>query len=168
MPVRYAHFVDWPANIAIYSNRGVNGIEGCVSTAAGSAMHFNGFTTLITGDLAMLYDSHALWSSDFPRNFKIIVLNNGGGGIFRIIDGPGNYLPQRDYFETPHNLTMEYLAKMYNICYKGIHNEKELVDALRITYDNHNEPAILEIFTEQDANAEVYHNYFKNISSDSC
>ncbi len=163
MPVRYAHFVDWPSKIKIFSNRGVNGIEGCISTAVGSAIHFKGFTTLITGDLAMLYDSNALWNTNFPCNLKIIVLNNGGGGIFRIIDGPDKYKTQRDFFETPHNYNMEYLSKMYNLSYIGTRNEKELSEALNMIYCDMDKPCILEIFTEQDINAEVYHNYFKYI-----
>jgi 2-succinyl-5-enolpyruvyl-6-hydroxy-3-cyclohexene-1-carboxylate synthase len=164
MPVRYAHFLMWPNDLQVYANRGVSGIEGCVSTAVGAARHFNGCTTLLTGDLAMLYDSHALWVEDFPQNLKIIILNNGGGGIFRIIEGPGKYKEKRDYFETPHQLNLEQLAVMYGLTYLSARSESELEDALSNVYGNLQRSMILEIFTNQDTNAEVYHSYFKNLT----
>ncbi len=161
MPVRYAHLNNWPENISIYSNRGVSGIEGCVSTAVGAAIHFRGITSVITGDLAMLYDSHSLWNETLPGGLKIIVLNNQGGGIFRIIDGPGKHKAHREYFETPHHYNLKSLAEMYNLNYFGTHNESELNEALNIIYNDINNPALLEIFTDQDVNADVYHNYIK-------
>ena len=163
MPVRYAHLLDWPLSTEIFSNRGVSGIEGCVSTSVGSAMQNKKFTSLITGDLAMLYDSHSLWNQNFPGNLKIIILNNGGGGIFRIIDGPGQHKTKLDYFETPHQYNMENLARMYNISYIGIRNETELDNALNIIYEDTNKPYIIEVFTEQEINAATYHNYYKFI-----
>lgn len=165
MPVRYAHFLDWPSDIQIYSNRGVSGIEGCVSTAVGAAAQFHGYISLITGDLAMIYDSHALWNSNFPGNLRILVLNNGGGGIFRIIDGPGKFPEKRDFFETPHHFNLENLAAMYHLLYRVARNEKELEEALVTLYTGQNQSVILEIFTDQDKNAKVYRTYFEYINS---
>ncbi len=164
MPIRYGQFFRWPEGISIFSNRGVSGIDGCVSTALGSALLFNGFTTIITGDLAMLYDSHSLWHH-LPNKFRIIVLNNGGGGIFRIIDGPGKYSELRDFFETPHQLTLEWLAKMYKISYSAVKNEEELNESLNAFYLDDSQPKLLEIFTDQETNGSEFKSYMDEMKN---
>src|SRR5690554_7562077 len=73
--------------ICVFCNRGTSGIDGCTSTAIGAATTTSDITTLITGDVSFLYDSNALWNHYLPKNLKIIVINNGGGGIFRILPG---------------------------------------------------------------------------------
>ena len=158
MPIRYGQFFRWSEGINIFSNRGVSGIDGCVSTALGSAILFKGFTTIITGDLAMLYDSHSLWHH-LPDKFRIIVLNNGGGGIFRIIDGPGKYPEFLNFFETPHQLTLELLAKMYKIVYFASKNKAELNESLNTFYVDDSKPKLLEIFTDQETNAGDFKSY---------
>jgi hypothetical protein len=66
---------------------GTSGIDGSTSTAIGAAVASKIPTVLITGDIGFLYDSNALWNQYIPKNFKIILINNGGGGIFRILPG---------------------------------------------------------------------------------
>ncbi len=158
MPIRYGQFFRWSEGMNIFSNRGVSGIDGCVSTALGSAILFKGFTTIITGDLAMLYDSHSLWHH-LPDKFRIIVLNNGGGGIFRIIDGPGKYPEFLNFFETSHQLTLELLAKMYKIDYFASKNKAELNESLYTFYMDDSKPKLLEIFTDQETNAGEFKSY---------
>jgi hypothetical protein len=68
----------------IAATRGVAGIDGCTSTALGAAYCSNRLTTLISGDIAFFYDSNALWNNLDKSHLKIIVINNGGGGIFGI------------------------------------------------------------------------------------
>jgi 2-succinyl-5-enolpyruvyl-6-hydroxy-3-cyclohexene-1-carboxylate synthase len=164
MPIRYAQFLSWPSDVQIQSNRGVSGIEGCISTAVGAAMLFHGFTTIISGHLAMLYDSHSLWNNHLPKNLRIIVINNEGGGIFRIIDGPGKHTSRRDYFETPHHLTLKYLADMYHVSYMTAKNEKELGESLSNLYKDKEQAVLLEILTDQEINAKVFNDYFKYIN----
>lgn len=163
MPVRYAHLLAWPENIKIFSNRGVSGIDGCVSTAAGMAFMTNDFTTVLTGDLAMLYDAHALWNFPMPSKLRIIVFNNGGGGIFHIIDGPGKYPHQQHYFDTPHHLKMDALAQMHKIPYLSASNETELEEALSALYTQEASPVLLEIFTNQQVNLQVYKSFYEYI-----
>lgn len=72
-------------------NRGVSGIDGSTSTAIGASLAYKTMPTLlITGDMSAQYDVGALGCGIIPANFKIIVLNNGGGGIFRFINSTKN------------------------------------------------------------------------------
>jgi len=89
MPVRYAAWLAPKNTLAVFANRGSSGIDGCVSTAVGYALaHPHEQVLLLVGDVSFFYDSNALWIDKKPENLKIILLNNSGGNIFRIIDGP--------------------------------------------------------------------------------
>ncbi len=162
--VRYAQLFDLNKTLKVYCNRGTSGIDGSTSTAIGAAVASALPTTLITGELSFFYDSNALWNAYIPPNFKIIVINNGGGGIFRI-------LPNRDkdtshfdtFFETTHTLTAAQLCQMYNLKYLSAHNEAECAAAKTALYANDDQPALLEIFTPRKVNDEILLNYFNFI-----
>ena len=83
--------------IEIFSNRGISGIDGILSTAVGNALaQVDLLHILIIGDLAFFYDRNRLWlNHSFPKNLKIIVMNNAGGGIFTLLPRPSN---QEDLF----------------------------------------------------------------------
>ena len=85
--IRYAQLIPIDPSIEVYCNRGTSGIDGSTSTAIGAAVANAKPTVFITGDIGFLYDSNALWNNYIPKNFKIILINNGGGGIFRILPG---------------------------------------------------------------------------------
>ncbi|MFO7632875.1 MAG: 2-succinyl-5-enolpyruvyl-6-hydroxy-3-cyclohexene-1-carboxylic-acid synthase, partial [Caldilinea sp.] len=112
MPIRYANFVGVAPNhvpAQINANRGVSGIDGCVSTAVGAALTSQVLTTLIVGDLAFFYDRNGLWQRTLPPNLRIVLLNNHGGGIFDIIDGPNRLDAdtRTTYFLTPQPLSAQ-------------------------------------------------------------
>ncbi|MFN2428955.1 MAG: 2-succinyl-5-enolpyruvyl-6-hydroxy-3-cyclohexene-1-carboxylic-acid synthase, partial [Cryomorphaceae bacterium] len=87
-PVRYVQLFGHQKTLNYFGNRGTSGIDGCTSTAAGFAIKTpKEQNVLVTGDTAFLYDSNAFWNRKFPENLKVIVINNSGGGIFRIIPG---------------------------------------------------------------------------------
>jgi len=161
-PIRYASLFNLIKTGAhFYSNRGVSGIDGSVSTAAGAAYGSGKMTTLITGDLAFFYDSNGLWNKHLPENMRVIVINNSGGGIFRIIDSRDTPLLE-EYFEAKHEMKAEPFAKAYNIPYYSASNEKELEKALVQFYTpQKGKPAILEVFTPNKINAEVLLGYNK-------
>lgn len=156
--IRYAQLFETQASVSVFCNRGTSGIDGSVSTAVGAATATKKSTTLITGDLGFLYDSNALWNNNLPENFKILIINNFGGGIFRILPGnkEGKYF---DFLETPHDFTAEHLAKMYGFGYQKAADESQLVAALKKIYST-KENQILEIFTPRTINDEVLLGYF--------
>lgn len=100
--VRYIQLFDQRSDLSFFGNRGVSGIDGSTSTAVGAAVASSVPVVFVTGDLSFLYDANGLWHSPWPANLKIIVVDNGGGGIFKIIDGAKNEPAVPYYFETPH------------------------------------------------------------------
>lgn len=158
-PVRYSQFFSFNKQILINSNRGVSGIDGSVSTALGQSLYFDGTTLLVTGDLSFFYDSNALWNKYLHNNFKILLINNSGGGIFRFIDGPLNS-GKIDLFETPHRRNAENLAKDAGMDYLTCSKQEDLKENLNSLLKSSNS-CILEVFTPREINDQVLKEYFK-------
>ena len=161
--IRYALLFPFAEGVEVFCNRGTSGIDGCTSTAIGAATTTNKITTIITGDISFFYDSNALWNAYIPNNFKIIIVNNGGGGIFRILPGHKENEVFNTYFETEHHLSAQYLARMYKMHYVKVSTIDELVNGLNDIYTNNNQPCILEIFTPTKENDRLQKEYFKNL-----
>jgi 2-succinyl-5-enolpyruvyl-6-hydroxy-3-cyclohexene-1-carboxylate synthase len=161
--IRYAQLFPIDSSIEVFCNRGTSGIDGSTSTAIGAALASGKETVLITGDISFLYDSNALWNNYIPKKFKIILLNNGGGGIFRILPGHKESETFNTYFETSHLLTAEHIAKMYDFKYEKAEDEKSLKENLEIAL-NTEESIILEVFTPTKVNDSILLNYFKNLT----
>ena len=161
--IRYAQLIPIDASIEVYCNRGTSGIDGCTSTAIGAAVANGKPTTFITGDIGFLYDTNALWNNYIPKNFKIILINNGGGGIFRILPGHEETPVFNTFFETSHCHTAEHLAKMYGFNYTIASDETTLEQALDVFYSNNDQPQLLEIFTPTRKNDSILLNYFKHL-----
>ena len=162
-PIRYAQLVAIDSSIKVFCNRGTSGIDGSTSTAIGAASVVNKSTVFITGDIGFLYDSNAMWNNYIPKDFKIIVINNGGGGIFRILPGHQENEVFNTFFETEHCLTAEHLAKMYRFDYFTASDEISLQENLQMLYANEKR-AILEIFTPTKINDKVLLDFFKYIA----
>ena len=159
--IRYAQLIDIDPSIEVYCNRGTSGIDGSTSTAIGAAVANAKPTVFITGDISFLYDSNALWNKYTPKNFKIILVNNGGGGIFRILPGHEETTVFNTFFETSHCLTAENLAKMYGFDYSIANDEATLTKSLNTLYAQDQKPSILEIFTPTLINDKILLDYFK-------
>ena len=162
-PIRYLQLVELNKTIEVFSNRGTSGIDGSTSTAIGAAITNKKPTIFVTGDISFLYDSNALWNNYIPKHFKIILINNSGGGIFRILPGHEETETFNTFFETSHQLTAEHLAKMYAFEYTSVQNEAELHAVLDSFISNDNRPSILEIFTPEKTNDIVLLDYFNNL-----
>src|SRR5690554_845902 len=159
----YAMLFDFDSSVQVFCNRGTSGIDGSSSTAVGAATTTDKITTLITGDVSFFYDSNALWNNYIPSNFKIIVVNNGGGGIFRILPGHQESKTFNTYFETEHQLTARYLASMFGIDYIAAKTIEETEEGLKKIYLEHQRPVILELFTPTKENDKIQKEYFLNL-----
>ena len=157
--IRYLQLFDLDKSVQVFCNRGTSGIDGSTSTAIGATVSNSLPTVLITGDISFLYDSNALWIKPFPQNLKIVVINNGGGSIFRIIDGPASTPELEQFFEAKHEISLEYLCKTFGIKYSFANNKTNLNTALQNLY-NHNEAEVLEVKTNYLTNPIVLKNYF--------
>ena len=157
--VRYAQLFDVNKTLNVFCNRGTSGIDGSTSTAIGAAFAAKNQTVFITGDLSFFYDSNALWNTYIPPNFRIIIVNNDGGGIFRFIPGPKS-TNALSYFETPHQLSAEHLCKMYQLEYNSVATSIDLKIALEDFYQDSTKPKVLEVFTDKLVNEKVLKEYF--------
>lgn len=162
--IRYAQLIDIDPSIEVYCNRGTSGIDGSTSTAVGAAFANNKQTTFITGDISFLYDSNALWNTYIPKGFKIIIINNGGGGIFRILPGHEETPVFNQFFETSHCFTAQHLAKMYGFEYVNANDQNSLDNGLTALYMINHKPCILEIFTPTLENDAILLKYFKELT----
>ncbi len=158
--IRYAQLFDVNKTLKVFCNRGTSGIDGSTSTAIGCSVAHSKPTTLITGDLSFVYDSNALWNNYIPKSFRIVIINNGGGGIFRILPGHKNTENFDTYFETKHQLTAEHLSKMYDFDYLSVASEETLANVLKTFYIDGGKPKILEIFTPRVINDTLLLEYF--------
>jgi 2-succinyl-5-enolpyruvyl-6-hydroxy-3-cyclohexene-1-carboxylate synthase len=161
--IRYLQLFDLDQSIQVFCNRGTSGIDGSTSTAIGAASASDLPTILITGDISFLYDSNALWNNYIPNNFKIILLNNSGGGIFRILPGHQETDTFNTYFETSHQLNASHLAKMYGFEYFEAKDETSLEKQYTTFIAQNEKPSILEIFTPEKENNVILLEFFRGL-----
>ena len=162
--IRYVQLFNDKPSVDQYCNRGTSGIDGSTATAIGHAVQSSKQHILITGDLSFFYDSNALWNNYIPNNFRIIIINNGGGGIFRILPGNKNTDDFDTYFETKHQLSAKQLALMYGFDYIVVSEENTLIEQLSSFYSEGNQPKIIEVFTPRTLNDEILIGYFNNFN----
>ena len=163
--VRYAQLFKGCPALHTRGNRGTSGIDGSTSTAAGASVVFEGQTILITGDMSFMYDSHAFWNPYLTSRFKVIVIKNGGGGIFRFIAGPSEVEECEQYFETAQEIDVERLAVFYRLAYFKAGDEASLQEALPRFYAETERPAVLEVETPRQVNDRVLKAYFKSLQN---
>ena len=161
--IRYAQLMKAHSSWKVFCNRGTSGIDGSMSTAIGAAVGSASPTVFITGDLSFFYDSNALWNKYIPQNFRVILLNNQGGGIFRILPGDKTDPNFEYFFETPHKLTAEHFCEMYNINYQLATNITDLQRKISDFYEKSDVPKLLEVHTPRKINDKVLLKYFEFI-----
>ena len=130
----------------------------------GSSIYSKVPTLLLTGDLSFFYDSNALWNKYIRPDFRIVLINNSGGGIFRILPGKEDTEEFETFFETSHELSAKHLADMYGFEHISAENEVELEDRLKEFYSKSNQPKILEVATPRVLNNKILLGYFDFIS----
>lgn len=162
MAVRYANILGVPAakSIEVFANRGTSGIDGCTSTAVGAALAQPGRpVVLLTGDVAFFYDRNAFWQNYPTPNLRVVLFNNHGGGIFRLIDGPRQQPELEEFFETRQPLTAENTARDFGLRYFTAATFAELKTALSVFFAPGSSAALLEITTDSATNAAFFELY---------
>ena len=161
MPVRYANLVglEMGKNTEVFANRGTSGIDGSLSSAVGCALKTDKIVTILIGDMSFFYDRNAFWNSYLPDNLRVIVLNNHGGNIFKIIDGPNRQPEVEEYFSTKQSFSAQSTAIEAGLEYTKISTENELNIALKDFYSNFGKAKLIEIELDGDANTKVWAAY---------
>lgn len=160
MPIRYVNAMqsNVKSDIHFFANRGTSGIDGCISTALGIAISQPKKPLVaIVGDMSFIYDRNGLWGQKLPDNLKILVLNNGGGNIFRILPGSGNQPELEELFEMNQPLSAKTVAEEAGMAYFSISEKSEATDFFS-NWLSHPTAALLECFTDKYINHQVFKN----------
>jgi len=160
--VRYCQLYDPIPSLRYFANRGTSGIDGSTSTACGVALSSpNVCNVLITGDVSFFYDTNAFWNKQLPSNLRVFLINNGGGGIFRIIPGPRESDQLENYFEAHHDRKAEFICKAHDVHYSTASSIEEIESQMADFFEESDRPKLMEIFTPRELNAEVLDNFFR-------
>ena len=134
MPVRDVEWFSAPrSGIRVLSNRGVNGIDGVVSTAVGVAAESGQATALLIGDIALLHDTNGLLNLKQRKvDLKIVVVDNKGGGIFSFLPQSTTLEAERfeQLFGTPHDVDIEQLVQAHGLPCATVQTVAQLKKAL--------------------------------------
>lgn len=149
-------------------NRGINGIEGSLSVAVGAAiaaMHLDETNVYcVIGDLSFFYDENALWQQQLSGNLRILLLNNGQGGIFRNLKGLDKS-PARDAFvAASHATSAEGVCRQFNIKYLKATDTMSLERGIiELTNMNSHRPVLLEVMTSAEDDERIFKDYYKHL-----
>ena len=152
------------AQHSVYCNRGVNGIDGSLSTAAGFSCVTDDSVFCVIGDLSFFYDQNALWNQNLRCNFRILLLNNGKGGIFNLLKGL-EQSPARDQFvAAEHHTSAEGICQQNNVKYLKAANMEELQQGISTLLNmESSRPVLLEVFTDPAEDERVFKDYYKTL-----
>ena len=152
-----------------YCNRGLNGIEGTLSMAAGMAAGAKeeGMTAgnmnaaqnvyCVIGDLSFFYDSNALWIQELAGNMRIMLINNQRGAIFGMLPGLDRSPAHKPLIAAGHNATAEGICSQYGMEYYRATDTPSLEEGIRLlTSGVHDRPVVLEVLTDADTDADAY------------
>lgn len=146
----------------VWCNRGVNGIEGSLSTAAGFSLATPDMTICVIGDLSFFYDQNALWNSNLRGNLRIILLNNRGGGIFRQLPGLSDSPAADDLVMASHENTAQGICTQNDIGYMSAKNMDEMqIGIVTLLTRESERPMLLEVFTDSNDDVKALEKYFK-------
>ena len=164
--VRYCQLYDPIPSLRYFSNRGTSGIDGSTSTACGVALCSpSTCNVLITGDVSFFYDTNAFWNKQLPSNLRVFLINNGGGGIFRIIPGPRESDQLENYFEAHHDRKAEFICKAHDVQYSSASTLNEIENQMADFFQEGDRPKLMEIFTPRELNGKVLGEYFEFLRS---
>lgn len=162
--VRYLFYFDQKTRV-FYSNRGTSGIDGCLSTAAGLASRLSVPVYVIVGDLSFGYDSNALWNRELPKNLKIILVNNSGGGIFHLLKGPSETDAFLPLVNANHPIDFKKLTEAFGLNYNLNSSGKDIKKSLKNLCIEKGEAEVLEIQTPNNGEPQITKNLFKFLNN---
>lgn len=147
----------------VWCNRGVNGIEGSLSTAAGFSIVTSDRVFCVIGDLSFFYDQNALWNQNLKGNFRILLLNNGRGGIFNMLPGLEQSPALDRIVAAEHHTSAEGICRQNDVVYlhaEGPHDLHQAIDTL--LYIESKRPVLLEVLTDASDDERVYKDFLRD------
>ena len=145
------------ANHHVWCNRGVNGIEGSLSTAAGFSAVADKTTFCVIGDLSFFYDQNALWNSNLNGNLRILLLNNGCGAIFNQLPGLDKSAARNRFVAAEHHTSASGICQQNNVLYLSANNTAEFETGLEDLFKTQSDrPILLEVFTSAQTDEKTF------------
>ena len=147
----------------VWCNRGVNGIDGSLSTAAGFSVVSDEKVFCVIGDLSFFYDQNALWNQNLKGNLRILLLNNGRGGIFRMLKGL-EQSPIRDKFvSAEHQTIAEGICRQNDVVYLKAENLEEMQQGIDTLLNMEcQRPVLLEVTTDATEDEQAFKALFSS------
>ncbi|MDO4691638.1 MAG: 2-succinyl-5-enolpyruvyl-6-hydroxy-3-cyclohexene-1-carboxylic-acid synthase [Porphyromonadaceae bacterium] len=162
--VRHAQLYPLPPGTQVLCNRGINGIEGSLSSALGYACQSERINFIIIGDLSFFYDMNVLWSGKVGTNVRILLLNNSGGGIFRGLRGMPHDEPSFGSIMGAHGRSAKAWAEDCGLVYRAVHSTEELEQALpALCSKEASNPIVVEVFTSMNEDTELLQAYYQQL-----
>lgn len=141
----------------LHVNRGINGIEGSLSVAAGYSLMSHIPVACIIGDLSFFYDANALWHKGLCGNLRVLLINNGGGGIFGKFKSLADSPARDEYVMARHSTSAEGICLQNNMAYRRVTDTAELHDAMAWLVNEHSPvPMLLEVMTDAEIDQKEY------------
>ena len=152
------------AGHSVWCNRGVNGIDGSVSTTVGFAAASTDMVLCVTGDLSFFYDQNALWNQNLKGNLRIVLLNNGQGAIFNTLPGLNGSQALQQYVGGAHHATARGICEQNDVGYlKASDMEEARMGIVRLLTETTRRPMLLEVFTDAGADNAALKGYYDMI-----
>jgi len=150
-----------------HCNRGLNGIDGSLSTAAGAALASpEKMIYCVCGDLSFFYDENALWQQQLGGNFRILLLNNGGGTIFKSLPGLSDSPAAKAFAAGEHNYTAEGICKQFGIKYLRANDSESLVRGMSDFFNCYSSrPVVFEVITNSESDNSIYKHYYERMEN---
>ncbi|MDO5017413.1 MAG: 2-succinyl-5-enolpyruvyl-6-hydroxy-3-cyclohexene-1-carboxylic-acid synthase [Porphyromonas sp.] len=146
--VRHAQLFPLSPSVRVCCNRGTNGIDGSLSTAIGYALLSKEINYVMIGDLSFFYDMNALWQDALPNHLRIVLFNNGGGGIFHTLPTLSMTSQSETFIAAPHHSTAKGWAEAQGLTYMDVRRRESVETAIQLlTRPDASAPVLVEVFT---------------------
>ena len=161
--IRLANIYAWHY---VFCNRGVNGIEGSLSTATGYSLVARGKVLCVIGDLSFFYDQNALWNRNINGDLRILLLNNGKGGIFNMLRGLEQSDARDTFVAAEHDTRAEGICKENGVEYLKAENMDEMRKGIHtLLYIETSRPVLLEVLTDAEEDTRAYRDYYHSLKA---
>ena len=165
--IRIAQYFYLDNSVKVFCNRGVHGIDGCMSTFIGQSAITDRLSFLIIGDLTFFYDMNALWNRYLGKNIRILLVNNSGASLFHFNQGLKKFPTLNENVAAEHDATAKGWVESRGFKYLCSHTKEEFDNAIEeFISEKSEQPIILEVFTKKEEDAKLQHEFFEfNLSN---
>lgn len=164
--VRNVQLFQLDKSIKVYCNRGVNGIESTLPSVIGFAAVYKDPVYLIIGDLSFFYGLNALWNIQHIKNLRILLINNGGGGIFHLLPGLNKATSLKEYVSAEHTTQAKDWALAAGLNYLSAENKNDLKENLKAFIDARTDQSVLlEITTNMEISKKAFQEYYHKLKT---